>query len=225
MKKLFAILMSIMMIACFMPSMAFADENETSAADATLEIVPVKVGETPVTPEAQALAVNTDKGAEVKITYEVSITPATNVKLTDVKFKFVVPDGMTLATEANETTGYKLESVVNDWTATYNDSTYTLTGGDGTSKNISAKTKLMTIVATISGESAFQSGALDVVTEGEDAGKLTVKKWNNSEGNGAAVEAKPTVEATTVNLTRLIGGAAEAITVTAPGKYATPQAS
>ena len=89
MKKLFAILMSIMMIACFMPSMAFADGPETPAADATLEIVPVKVGETPVTPEAQALAVNADKGAEVKITYEVSITPATNVKLTDVKFQLI----------------------------------------------------------------------------------------------------------------------------------------
>ena len=29
MKKLFAILMSIMMIACFMPSMAFADGEQT----------------------------------------------------------------------------------------------------------------------------------------------------------------------------------------------------
>ena len=45
MKKLFAILMSIMMIACFMPSMAFADGPETPAADATLEIVPAKVGD------------------------------------------------------------------------------------------------------------------------------------------------------------------------------------
>ena len=221
MKKLFAILMSIMMIACFMPSMAFAGGPVAEDVDATLEIVPVKVGETPVTPETQTLAVNADKGAEVKITYEVSITPATNVKLTDVKFKFVVPDGMTLATEANETTGYKLESVVNDWTATYNDSTYTLTGGDGTSKNLSAKTKLMTIVATISGESAFQSGALDVVTEGEDAGKLTVKKWNVGGESQSAVPANPTVKTTTVNLTRLIGET-ETIGVTAPVKYVAP---
>ena len=223
MKKLFAILMSIMMIACFMPSMAFADGPETPAADATLEIVPVKVGETPVTPEAQALAVNADKGAEVKITYEVSITPATNVKLTDVKFKFVVPEGMTLATEAAEGAGWTLETMPEGMTAKYENLTYTLSDGSETANIIGPKKKLMTIVATISGESAFQSGALDVVTEGEDAGKLTVKKWSNSEGNGAAVEAKPTVEATTVNLTRLIGGAAEAITVTAPVKYATPQ--
>ncbi len=50
MKKLFAILMSIMMIACFMPSMAFAEEPETPVADATLEIVPTKVGNDTATP-------------------------------------------------------------------------------------------------------------------------------------------------------------------------------
>ena len=32
MKKLFAILMSVLMIACFMPTMAFADGEDTPAA-------------------------------------------------------------------------------------------------------------------------------------------------------------------------------------------------
>ncbi len=222
MKKLFAILMSIMMIACFMPTMAFAEEPGTPAADATLEIVPVKVGETPVTPEAQALAVNADKGAEVKITYEVSITPATNVKLTDVKFKFVVPEGMTLATEAVEGAGWTLETMPESMTAKYENLTYTLSDGNETANITGPKKKLMTIVATIGGNSAFKTGALDVVTTGEGADKLTVKKWNNEE-SGAAVEAKATVEKTDVTLTRLIGGEAEAITVTTPVKYAKPQ--
>ena len=36
MKKLFAILMSIMMIACFMPSMAFAAGETASVSDVTV---------------------------------------------------------------------------------------------------------------------------------------------------------------------------------------------
>ena len=225
MKKLFAILMSIMMIACFMPTMAFAEEAETPAADATLEIVPTKVGNDTATPSEKTLAVNADKGAEVTITYAVSITPADGVKLTDVKFKFVVPDGMTLATEEAEGAGWKVESVASEWTANYDSTkhTYTLTGGDGTTKNISTEKKLMTIVATIEGGSAFKTGALNVVMTGD--GALEVKKWKAEESGGSAVSANPTVETTTVNLTRLIGGEAEAITVTAPVKYATPQAS
>ncbi len=222
MKKLFAILMSIMMIACFMPSMAFAGETGAANVDATLKIVPVKVDGVEANPTLQTLAVNADKGKEVKITYEVSISPKEGVKLTDVKFKFVVPDGMTLATEANKDSGYELTTLPNDWTATYSDSTYTLTDGDGT-KNISEKTKLMTIVATIDASSEFKSGELDVKLD-ESADKLTVKKWNDSDESGSAVPANPTVETTTVNLTRLIGGT-ETIAVTAPVKYATPQAS
>ena len=234
MKKLFAILMSIMMIACFMPTMAFAGGAEAPTADATLEIVPAKIqiGDAATTEASpvmgengKTLAVNADKGTEIKITYEVSITPADGVKLTGVKFKLVVPDGMTLATEEAEGAGWKVESVASEWTANYDSTkhTYTLTDGDGTTKNISTEKKLMTIVATIEGGSAFQSGALNVVMTGD--GALEVKKWKAEESGGSAVSANPTVGTTTVNLTRLIGGEAEAITVTAPVKYAEPQAS
>ena len=51
MKKLFAILMSIMMIACFMPTMAFAAETEPQNPDARLEILPVKVDGEMVSPK------------------------------------------------------------------------------------------------------------------------------------------------------------------------------
>ena len=116
MKKLFAILMSIMMIACFMPTMVFAEEDAPQNPDARLEIRPVKVDGKSVLPNLKNSAVNAeaDKGAEVKITYEVSIIPAEGAMLTEVKFKFVPPTGMTLAANADETTGYKLESVPED---------------------------------------------------------------------------------------------------------------
>ena len=221
MKKLFAILMSIMMIACFMPTMVFAEEDAPQNPDARLEIRPVKVDGKSVLPNLKNSAVNAeaDKGAEVKITYEVSIIPAEGAMLTEVKFKFVPPTGMTLAANADETTGYKLESVPEDMIAKYENLTYTLSGGNGT-KNISQETKLMTIVATIDGSSTRKHNMLDVVLDETKIDTLAVKKWEAS----ASTEATATVEAITVELTRLIGGSEE-ITVTAPVKYVAPQAS
>ena len=220
MKKLFAILMSIMMIACFMPTMVFAEEDAPQNPDARLEIRPVKVDGKSVLPNLKNSAVNAeaDKGAEVKITYEVSIIPAEGAMLTEVKFKFVPPTGMTLAANADETTGYKLESVPEDMIAKYENLTYTLSDGNGT-KNISQETKLMTIVATIDGSSTRKHNMLDVVLDETKIDTLAVKKWEAS----ASTEATATVEAITVELTRLIGGSEE-ITVTAPVKYVAPQA-
>ena len=51
MKKIFAILMSVLMIACFMPTMAFAD-GETAAV--------AKVGETTYSPLQAAIAAATE---------------------------------------------------------------------------------------------------------------------------------------------------------------------
>ena len=68
MKKLFAILMSVLMIACFMPTMAFADVEGTPAAgegtpaagEAT-ETYVAQVGGTQYKTLQEAIAADTDR--------------------------------------------------------------------------------------------------------------------------------------------------------------------
>ncbi len=72
MKKLFAVLMSIMMIACFMPTMAFAGDDSTEPAATTIGIKEAKLHDTRLESTDELTKAKGIADADLFDTYEVS---------------------------------------------------------------------------------------------------------------------------------------------------------
>ena len=162
MKKLFAILMSVLMIACFMPTMAFADGEGTPATGEATETYVAQVGVTQY------------KTLQAAITAATAVETTTVELLADTKEDITIPankkvtlnlNGKTLTNQSNDTITVEIgaeltiegagtvDNVTHGKAAIFNNGTVVLNGGTydrsaeaGTSTSESGKNSYYTIV-------------------------------------------------------------------------------
>lgn len=161
MKKLFAILMSVLMIACFMPTMAFAGEGTTPAEGAT-ETYVAQIGDQTYTSLSAAVETVEQNGTAtitlLKDTTEDITIPANKkvtLKLNGKTLTNSSSDTITVANGAEltiEGTG-TVDNVTHAKAAIFNNGTVVLNGGTydrsaeaGTSASVSGKNSYYTIV-------------------------------------------------------------------------------
>lgn len=161
MKKLFAILMSVLMIACFMPTMAFADGEGTPATGEATETYVAQVGETQYETLQKAIDAATGETTTVELlantTEDITIPAGKKVTLN--------LNGKTLTNQKNDTitveTGAELTiegagtvdnvthgkaAIFNNGFAVLNGGTYDRSAEAGTSASVSGKNSYYTIV-------------------------------------------------------------------------------
>ena len=123
MKKIFAIIMSMLMIACFMPSMAFAaDTTASTADDLTSAVNSASSGDTIKLSSSITLTAPLTIGKGKKITLDLGEYTLTNA---DGQHTIVIEKGGTLTIKGKGT----VDNVSNGKAALYNKGTAVLSGG------------------------------------------------------------------------------------------------
>lgn len=162
MKKLFAILMSVLMIACFMPTMAFADGEDTPAAGEESKNPVAQVGDqTYASLSAAVEAVETNGTATITLLKDATedITISANKKVTlnlngkkltnSSNDTITVANGAELTIEGAGTVNngtHAKAAIFNNGTVVLNGGTYDRSAEAGTSASVSGKNSYYTIV-------------------------------------------------------------------------------
>lgn len=199
MKKLFAILMSVLMIACFMPTMAFADGEDTPAAGEESKNPVAQVGDqTYASLSAAVEAVETNGTATITLLKDATedITISANKKVTlnlngkkltnSSNDTITVANGAELTIEGTGTVDnvtHAKAALVNYGTAVLKGGTYTRSKEDAdNNKGSAGKNSFYTILNDKGGNMTIQNGV-----EVTNVGHFSSMIRNGGDGQSQAV--------------------------------------
>ena len=198
MKKLFAILMSVLMIACFMPTMAFADGEGTPATGEATETYVAQVGETQYETLQKAIDAATGETTTVELlantTEDITIPAGKKVTLNlngktltnSSSDTITVANGAELTIEGTGTVDnvtHAKAALVNYGTAVLKGGTYTRSKEDAdNNKGSAGKNSFYTILNDKGGNMTIQNGV-----EVTNVGHFSSMIRNGGDGQSQAV--------------------------------------